>query len=156
MLRSARRATLAVMVLASLLAAGCGTDTSERNAYVDGVNAAQARFATTVTRVATAITPRSTPSQDRKALMRFEGAVTRILADLRRIDVPAQVRGEHARLLSAISGFGADVEEANEALRRPSRRSLLEAQRRIGRATATVNVRISSVITAINKKLESK
>jgi hypothetical protein len=52
-----------------------------------------------------------------------------------------------------MSGFGADIAEANEALRSPTRTTLERAQQTIGRATVTVNDRINAAISAINRKL---
>ncbi len=149
-----RHGFLTLLALAALLV-GCASEASEKNSYVHQVNQAQKHFATTVTRVSTAITPTSSARDDRRTLGRFEAAIDGIVGDLRRIEVPARVRREHARLVSAMSGFGTDVHEANVALRKPDRRTLAEAQRHIARATATVNVRINAAIRAINDRLKA-
>jgi predicted small secreted protein len=149
----ARRATLVVAALAAVALAACGTDTEANNDYVRDVNAAQTTFATNVTRVSQRITPQSTPRQDQRTLERFQEAIDAVIARLRRIDPPDTVERDHARLVSAMSGFGADIAQANEALRSPTRTTLERAQQTISRATLTVNGRISAAIEAINRKL---
>jgi ABC-type phosphate/phosphonate transport system substrate-binding protein len=148
-----RLATLAVAALAAVALGACGTDTGANNDYVRNVNAAQSTFATNVTRVSQRITPQSTPRQDQRTLERFQEAIAAVIARLRGIDPPAAVGPDHARLVAAMSGFGADIAEANEALRSPTRTTLERAQQTIGRATVTVNDRINAAISAINRKL---
>ena len=151
--RPASLASAGALLLALAALAGCGGDSSENTAYVEQVNAAQTEFAATVTRVSREITPTSSSRQDQRTLARFAGAIDGVVGDLRRIEVPAEVRPEHDRLVAAMTGFGRDIDEANDALRRPSRRTLAAAQRTISRATTTVNSRINAAIGAINVKL---
>ncbi|MBA3327254.1 MAG: hypothetical protein H0T43_03015 [Solirubrobacterales bacterium] len=153
MARPARPASAGALLLVLAALAGCGGDSSENTAYVDQVNAAQAEFAATVSQVSREITSTSSAREDQRTLARFEGAIDGVVGDLRRIDVPTDVRPEHDRLVSAMTGFGDDIEVANAALRRPSRRTLADAQRTISRATMTVNSRINAAIGAINDKL---
>ncbi len=147
---------LALPLAGLLLTRGGGDDERDtKNAYVREVNAAQAEFATTVTDVSQQITPKSSSSQDRRTLRRFQTAIDDVVSKLRRIDVPSSVRAEHARLVEAMSAFGADIERANAALRNPSSRELERAQRQIAASTQRVNVRIDSAIAAINSKLDA-
>ena len=64
------------------------------------------------------------------------------------------MKSEHAQLVKAMSGFGAQIKKATDALRNPDSRTIAEAQRTIQSATQTVNVRIDAAIAAINSKLE--
>ena len=66
------------------------------------------------------------------------------------------MKSEHAQLVKAMSGFGAEIRKATRALRNPDTNTIAEAQRTIQGATQTVNVRIDQAIAAINSKLGQK
>lgn len=147
-------ATLSWLLVAALALGACGgSDREQKNAYVREVNAAQERFAQTVTSVSEKITPKSSATQDRRTLERFRKAIADVVERLRGVDAPEDVKAEHARLVEAMSGFGADIERATDALRDPDSRKIAEAQRAIAAATQTVNLRIDEAIAAINQKL---
>ena len=152
-----RFVSLLALALGGLGLGACGggddDDRAKKNAYVRQVNAAQMEFAMTVTTVSQQITPKSSSSQDRRTLRRFQTAIEEVVAKLRGIEVPASVRTEHTRLVEAMSAFGADIRRANAALRNPNSRQLARAQRAIVASTQMVNVRIDSAIDAINSKL---
>ncbi len=144
------------LALAALVLGACGggdDDRDAKNAYVRQVNAAQTQFATTVTTVSRQITPKSSTRQDRRTLQRFQMAIADVVTRLRAIKAPSEVRAEHKQLVAAMSGFGAEIKQANAALRNPNTRAIADAQRSIATATQTVNVRIDSAIAAINSKL---
>ena len=149
-----RRVLAPILLVAMLLAlAGCGDSSSENNTYVRKVDAAQTQFATSVSRISQAITPTSTDRQDRRTLARFQDAVGRVVRQLRAIDVPAEVRDEHGRLIVAMERFGTDIEQASASLRTPTIESLQKARRQIGAATTAVDARIRAAIAAINAEL---
>ncbi len=147
-----------LLAVAALGPAACGGDDDReaKNAYVSEVNAAQNDFATNVETVAQRITPKSSSSQDRKTLEQFQAAISEVVTNLRRIDVPDGVQSEHDQLVGAMSGFGDEIENATKALRNPDSRTIAEAQRTIQTATQTVNLRIDAAIAAINSKLSKK
>jgi hypothetical protein len=151
-----KRAALLLLAFAALapVACGGGEDREEKNTYVGQVNAAQARFAQTVTTVSEQITEKSSSRQDRKTLEQFQTAIDDVVADLRDINVPQAVDGEHAQLVKAMSGFGSDIRGAVSALRNPTEQNIQEARKTITTATQTVNVRIDAAIAAINSKLK--
>jgi hypothetical protein len=153
-----RVAAVVAPLLAALALAACGggTATKERNAYARKVNAAQTRFASTVTTVSQDIAPKNSVSQQQRTLRRFEAAIRSVVGDLRRIDPPSEVRKEHAQLISVMSSFGADIEQANEAMRDPTPQGIATAQRRVSAATQSVNARVNAAIAAINVKLGEK
>jgi hypothetical protein len=153
-LRTAALALLA-FVGVGLVACGGGDEREAKNTYVRQVNAAQAEFAQTVTTVSQRITDKSSTSQDRKTLEQFQTAVDDVVTDLRDIDVPSAVDAEHAQLVKAMTGFGADIRGAIGALRNPTQANVEEARKTITTAAQTVNVRIQAAIAAINSKLES-
>ena len=148
----------ALLAVAGLAVSACGGDDERkaRNDYVRQVNAAQAEFAQTVTTVSERITNKSSSSEDRKTLQQFQKAIDDVVSDLRDIKEPDTVKSEHAQLVKAMSGFGAEIRKATLALSNPDTKTIEEAQRTIQRATQTVNVRIDQAIAAINSKLGQK
>ena len=153
-----KSAVLLLLAFAAVGLAACGggdDDREEKNTYVGQVNAAQARFAQTVTTVSERITETSSSRQDRETLEQFQSAIDEVVADLRDINVPGAVDAEHAQLVKAMSGFGSDIRGAVSALRNPTEQNIQEARKTITAATQTVNVRIDAAIAAINSKLKS-
>ena len=157
MARGLRLVLLLALALAGLGLVACGggedDERDTKKAYVREVNDAQTEFASTVTTVSQQITPESSSRQDRRTLRQFQTAIDDVVARLRRIEVPSDVRAEHERLVRAMSAFGADIRRANRALRNPNSRQLARAQQSIAMSTQVVNVRIDRAIAAINSKL---
>jgi hypothetical protein len=149
--------SLLLLLIAGLALGACGgvDERKEKNAYVRQVNAAQTEFGSTVTTVSQRITPKSSSAQDRKTLKRFEVAIADVVTKLRTIKVPADVKTEHKQLVTAMTGFGADIKRATDALDGTDTRKIADAQRSIAMATQTVNTRIEAAIAAINSKLGS-
>lgn len=146
---------LAALVGAVALSA-CGDEANSReakNAYVREVNAAQMGFASNVSSVSQQITPKSSATQDRRTLERFETAIADVVKQLQGINVPTDVETEHKQLISAMTRFGDEIKKATDALKNPDTRSIAEAQRAITTATQTVNGQIDAAIAAINSKL---
>lgn len=147
---------LAALCAIALGACGGAKQREEKNAYVRAVNAAQNDFSASVAAVAERIKAKSSSSEQRKTLADFQTAVDDVVRDLRGIKVPGAVKSEHAQLVSAISGFGEQIESANVVLRNPTERTIAEARNSIASASQRVNAGISSAITAINAKLDDK
>ena len=158
MSRVLRALALLALAFTALGLGACGGDDDRKakNDYVKQVNIAQSEFAANVETVAERITNKSSSSQDRKTLEQFQAAIDDVVTDLHAIKVPGDVGSEHKQLVGAMSGFGAQIEEATLALRNPDSRTIAEAQRTIQTATQTVNVRIDAAIAAINSKLGQK
>ena len=70
--------------------------------------------------------------------------------------MPGDVDTEHKQLVTAMSGFGAQIKKATDALRNPSTPAIARAQQEISTATQQVNARIDAAIAAINSKLAAK
>jgi hypothetical protein len=150
--------TAAALVAAvALVACGdSGTSTKEKNAYAEKVNAAQTKFATTVTSVSQSGGASNSISRQRETLRRFEAAIESVVRDLNAIDPPSEVTKEHAQLTRVMSGFGKAIGDANAAMRNPTPRGIEQAQQSVATATQSVNARVNAAIAAINVKLKGK
>ena len=148
-----RRAALALLLLTSLLAGCGGDDVQESNAYVDNVNLAQSRFASSFERLARDITSSSTPAEDRKTLRSINATLATTVADLRKIKAPEKVRAQHDQLVEAL----AEYEEAGSAAQGKlggSAEQATAAEARLAADTARTSTRVTAAITAINQKLQ--
>jgi predicted small secreted protein len=130
---------------------GDGDDGGAR--YVERVNKAQQDFAARVDRLSEGITATSSAARDRRTLRSFEQAVDEVGGDLRAIRPPGQVKGLHARLITAVDGYGADVQRAADAMtsKRPER--LRAAQRELAQATTAFGTTLNRTIDQINREL---
>jgi hypothetical protein len=158
MFRLLRIAVPLALLAVALSLVACGSDNARvvRNAYVQQVNSAQTEFANTVTTVSKQITAKSSSSQDRKTLQRFERAIQEVVKKLKGITPPSNVKTEHQALVTAMSTFGRQIKKASSALRNPDTTAIAGAQRTIQTATETVNASINNAIAAINSKLTAK
>jgi hypothetical protein len=154
------RTRLAVTVLVVALAgAGCGAAGSSggdaTRQYVEALNRAQGRFAATVSRLSQRVTTTSSAARDRSTLRAFDGAVVRVVSDLRRISPPARVAGLHGRLVAELRGFDAELRRATRAIDSHDAGRVRAAQRRLRAATAQVARRLKATIGAINDRLRA-
>ena len=130
---------------------GGGDDGGAR--YVERVNKAQRDFAARVDRLSEGITATSSAARDRRTLQSFEQAVDEVGGDLRAIRPPGQVKGLHARLITAVDGYVAEVQRAADAMssKRPER--LRAAQRELAQATTAFGTTLNRTIDQINREL---
>lgn len=147
------RLVVSLLLVAGLLAGCGGSGVSEANRYVDAVNRAQNRFAATIDRLSTSITPTSTAAQDTRTLHDFDTALGQVIADLRAVKPPDRVRSLHARLIGEIAGFRSEVARAGAALHSRDAAEVLSAQSRLTKATTQVSGQINQTIAQINRKL---
>jgi hypothetical protein len=160
MARVTRRvASMVTLVLAvvALGACGGGTGTQEKNAYAREVNAAQTKFAMTVS---TAAAEESKGKQGltrlQLTLRRFRTAVDAVVQDLRSIDAPSEVSKEHEQLVSVMSGYGDEIGRTIEEMRNPTPRVAQLAKQRLDSAQQSVTAQVNSAIAAINVKLRGE
>jgi len=159
MVRITRRFALtAAAVLAAVALVGCGggTSTKDKNAYAEKVNAAQTKFASTVTTVDQQSGSQQSLSHQRATLARFKSAIDAVVKDLRGIDPPPEVAKEHARLVAVMTDFGSRIRQADSALRDPTPAGITRAKQQLTSVTQTVNARVAAAIAAINVKLKGK
>ena len=149
------RLHLPAVAVTAVLLVGCGGDDAEdANRYVNAVNQAQNGFAQTVDRLSGRISASSSPSQDRRTLRSFNGAVTDVVGDLRAIDPPKDVEALHRRLVADMGAYGLQVRRATSTLGSDDPRRLVAAQQKLLKATDTVTNRINTTISAINRRLK--
>jgi hypothetical protein len=151
--RVASTVTLILAVVA-LGACGGGTSTNDKNAYARKVNAAQTKFASTVT---TAAAEEAKGEQGltrlQLTLRRFRTAVDGVVQDLRNIDPPSEVSTEHERLVSVMSGYGDQIGRTIEEMRNPTPRVAERAKQRLDSAQRSVTAQVNAAIASINVKL---
>ena len=154
MLKSARAAIAVLLVLlAAVVAAGCGGDVKENNEYVDAVNKAQNEFASTFDRLNSQITSTSSPQQDRRTLTRFQTAIDKVVADLEAVKPPDEVTAEHKELVGEIDSYGDKLTDARKAFASTDPAKVIAAQTQLVTDVTEVSSRINSTIDSINKKL---
>jgi predicted small secreted protein len=142
---------LAACALGLAACGGSGDDGGAR--YVERVNKAQQEFAARVDRLSEGITATSSAANDRRTLRSFEEAVDEVGGDLRAIRPPGQVKGLHARLITAVDGYGADVQRAADALTSKRPEQLRAAQRDLAQATTAFGTTLNRTIDEINREL---
>jgi hypothetical protein len=152
MSRVARALVSLAAVVALAGASGCG-DSERNNKYVDAVNKAQNSFAATFDRLQGEITTTSSPGKDRQTLERFQGAIDKVVADLRAVDTPETVETLHRRLIAQIASYGDEIDKAEKAFASKDPARILGAQSRLVTAVTQVSTKINATIDAINKKL---
>jgi hypothetical protein len=151
--RVASTVTLILAVVA-LGACGGGTSTNEKNAYAREVNAAQTKFATTVSTAASEESKgERSLSRLQVTLRRFHTAVDGVVRDLRHIDAPSEVSTEHEQLVSVMSGYGDQIGQTIEEMRNPTPRVAERAKQRLDSAQRSVTAQVNAAIAAINAKL---
>ena len=143
-----------ILAVAALGACGGGTSTKEKNAYARQVNAAQTKFATTVSTAASKESKgERSISSLQLTLRRFRAAIEDVVRDLRDIDPPSEVSEEHGQLVSVMSGYGDAIGRTIEEMRNPTPREAQLARQRLDSAQRSVTARVNAAITAINVKL---
>jgi hypothetical protein len=146
-----------ILAAVALGACGGGTSTNEKNAYAREVNAAQSKFASTVS---TAASEKSNGEQGltrlQLTLRRFRTAVDAVVQDLRQIDVPSEVSKEHEQLVSVMSGYGDEIGRTIQEMRNPTPRVAERAKRRLDSAQRAVTAQVNAAIASINLKLRGE
>jgi hypothetical protein len=152
--RSLRRPAGACLAALSLVAAaGCGSDTRPASDYVRAINRVQADFAKNVEKVRAAPAGRDPTTTARRTFRALGVAIDRVVADLRAVKPPAEVKSLHGRLIAEMGEFDTQVQAAGDALSSQSRRKILAAQSKFAAESASLGARVAKTIDAINRKL---
>jgi hypothetical protein len=146
------RAALAV-ALAMLLAAGCGSDTKEKNAYVNAVNRAQADFVAVVDDSESRISGNASDEDTARQLDMIRAAAAKVVVRLRGIDPPGQARTLHGNLVREAQGLVAAFKKAADAYHSGEPSRILSAKVDLSKDVQKVNAQINATIQALNDKL---
>jgi hypothetical protein len=159
MTRVTRRVASTVMPILAVVALGAcggGTGTQEKNAYAREVNAAQTKFALTVSNASQDSGGEPSLRRQQRVLRRFHTAIEDVVRDLRNIDAPSEVSKEHSQLVSVMSGYGDEIGRADEAMRNPTPLGTQQAKDRLDSASRSVSAQVNAAIAAINVKLRGE
>jgi len=154
MSRSLRIASLTLLLLATFALGACGgsNDVDKKNAYVRELNTAQSNFKADADELTRRAVPRA-PAGKVRFVERFGTAIDQVVAKLRGIKVPGEVRAEHQQLINVMTGFGGDIRQTALAMGAGDARRIGAAQRTFKTAQDAAGVRINAAIAAINSKL---
>ena len=142
---------LTVIALAlTLVAAGCGSDTADKNEYVNAVNKAQTDFADGIGKV-----QQGASASDGAAVFdEMKASVDKVVADLKAVDPPEDVKSLHDQLVSQLADFGDAVEKAGSSIESGDAQTLATAQATFAREVSGVGAQIGATIQQINAKLQ--
>ena len=153
---SRRITTLLALVALTGVAAGCGDEkVKQANAYVNAVNAAQSKFASTSNDLVGRITPNSSRKHDDAVLKQFYAAVDTFVRQLRAIQPPASVQALHTKLTNSLVSFGVSLRSAGKDLTSDNAGRILDGQSKLAVATQKVTRSINSTVAEINTALKS-
>ena len=155
--RSIRRLLLPLLALV-VLATGvvaCGGDdgssTSDKNDYIEAVNAAQKEFADGAAKLNLA-NP-SSPEDFKKSLDGLDPLLSGIVADLEKIDPPEEVQAEHDKLTNSMREYQKTVNENKEGLTSGEQSATQESAQAIATASQQFSTEFDQTVNAINQKL---
>src|SRR5262245_41745966 len=112
-----RAVVVCAAILSLLGAAGCGSDTKESNDYVAAINKVQTDFANNVQKVGTSSEAGSDPAAAaKKTFNDLSDAIDKVIADLKDVDPPNDVKDLHNELISEMEEFNSQVGKAADSL----------------------------------------
>ncbi|MBJ7329452.1 MAG: hypothetical protein JHC95_06120 [Solirubrobacteraceae bacterium] len=148
------RVLLVVFAATALLATGCGSDTEEKNTYVDQVNDAQKKLDSEVAAANAAATKTTSDSADLKTIDAYQEAVQGVIKDLEAITPPEQVEAEHQQLIDVLTDYSDKIGKARKDLDSASAQERVDVLNDMRAASNEAGTQINQAIDAINKKLQ--
>jgi hypothetical protein len=150
------RASAVGLAALSLVAAGCGSDTKAKNDYVDAVNKAQTEFADNIQKVGSSTPSGSDPAAGAKQTFTALGAaIDKVIADLKAVEPPDDVKDLHNKLISQLNDFGGQIDQAASALGSGDLKAIAAAQAKFAQSASSLGTEISKTISDINTKLQN-
>ena len=139
----------------SLLAAGCGTTTTQRDQrYSTALHAIDQAFSANVNSILSA--GPASPAGRAAALMgRYEASLARMDTRLRGLRAPATVSPLHRHLIKAIDRYGAEVRRAVAALRVADPSKLAASAGRFQTASRSVQSDVNATVARITARLSA-
>jgi hypothetical protein len=150
-----RAAVACLAVLSLVVVAGCGGDTKSKNDYVSAINKVQTDFADNVNKVGAAPAGGDPVQAAKDTFSNLKTAIDKVIADLRAVKPPDQVKTLHNQLITEMTEFNAQVKLAGDSLSAKDPQTLISAQSKFATSASTLGTRISKTITDINTKLHS-
>ncbi|HEX6712001.1 MAG TPA: DUF6376 family protein [Thermoleophilaceae bacterium] len=148
-----RAAVICVAALA-LVATGCGSDTKSNNDYVDAVNKAQTDFADNIQKVgSSAPSGADAAAGVKQTFSDLKTAIDKVIADLKAVEAPDEVKSLHNELISEMTEFGTQVKSAASSLGSGDAQAIATAQSKFATSASSLGTRISKTISDINTKL---
>ena len=150
------RASAVCLAALSLVAAGCGSDTKAKNDYVDAVNKAQTEFADNIQKAGSSTPSGSDPAAGAKQTFTALGAaIDKVIADLKAVEPPDDVKDLHNKLISQLNDFGGQIDQAASALGSGDLKAIAAAQAKFAQSASSLGTEISKTISDINTKLQN-
>jgi hypothetical protein len=138
-----------------IAAAGCGGDTKESNDYVSDINKVQTDFANSIQKVGSSPSAGSDPAAAAKQTFAdLDSAIDKVIADLKGIEAPDEVKNLHNDLISEMEEFNSQVKEAGDSLSSGDPQSIVKAQSEFAASASALGTKISKTIADINTKLQ--
>ena len=141
-------------LLAAAVLVGCGEDAAAANRYVQDVNQAQQRFAASLQQLTGRITSESTRASDQRTLKQVEQLIAEAVGDLRDIEPPDEVRGQHQAFIDLFQSYSKELDPLAESLDADPGQQL-RANRRYVEASNRFAGRVDRIIEQINQRLDS-
>ena len=139
---------------AALTLSACGEDVEAKNDYITAVNRAQNQFQVRFERLEAKITAVSTPRQDDATLREFATAVDDVIAQLKRINAPAEVTDLHGRFIGEVEEYGAVADRARKDFQSDDPQKVIAANRKFSTEVTKTAADITTTINEINRKLQ--
>jgi hypothetical protein len=150
MTRLLRSALVVAAVLSLVAVAGCGGDTASKNDYVDALNKVQTDFKDSVTKSGSA----GSATEAKDVFANLSTAIDKLIADLKGVEAPDEVKDLHNDLITEMTEFKSQVEDAGSSLASGDPKAIVAAQTKFATEASQLATKIGTTITDINKELQ--
>ena len=148
-----RRPGAALLAVVTLIAAGCGTDTTGENAYVGDVQRAQSAYLARFDQSLARLTPTSTLAQDRRTLTEFAQIADRFRTTLLRVKPPPKLAAQHRALVAAVAAVREQFVRGGARLAGGTAADRAVVRTQLSSAVDANQARFTQAIAAINAQL---
>ena len=147
---------LAALALVVVSGCGGGDDTGSKNDYVSSINKVQTDFAKSLSADASSTTPSSSdPLAGAKATFdKIDQGLTKVVANLKTIKPPDEVKSLHQDLIKEISDLDTEVKKVGSEVASGDLKKIAAAQTEFADAATKLQTQFGETITQINQKLQ--
>ncbi len=139
------------VALAALAVAGCGGSSAAD--YTSRVNDVQGRFAADIQQASAETDSAASGAVAAQALDRLADTLGSSAAELRGIDPPEEVAGQHGRLIAALAGLRARAIELARIARSGGQATLVHVQANFIAASSKATAEIAQATDEVNARL---